>query len=230
MKKRKCILLIDDKDQSDVVSAIKLHLRSEFELDFITIRTAAAELKKDNAEDLDINKLKNEIETKIQNKRIDVALTDFDLESAHINGLDIVQMVHGIRNNVNFFIYSGNWNKVIETVIGKEHQTASTEELVDGINKLIQAHIINCIGRAEYKEDLVKYIKRDSRDSMEHRLSSLLRANGTLKFKSCFPEFNGMTFAEIADAIDNHSDARTEEWIEAVLTQTIAYLVEVNNE
>lgn len=230
MKQKKCILLIDDKDQSDVINAITLQLRSEFELEFIAIRTGAAALKKDDAEDLDADKLRNEIETQIQNKRIDVALTDFDLESEHINGLDIVQMVHGIRNNVGFFIYSGNWDKVIKTVIGKEHQTASTEELVDGINKLIHARIINCIGRTEYKEDLVKYIKRDSRDSMEHRLSALLRANGTLKFKSCFPEFNGKTFTEIADIIDNHSDARSEEWIEAVLAQTIAYLVEVNNE
>ena len=37
-----------------------------------------------------------------------------------------------------------------------------------------------------------------------------------------------MTFNEIADLIDNHADARSDEWIDAVLTQTIAYLVKVN--
>ena len=37
-----------------------------------------------------------------------------------------------------------------------------------------------------------------------------------------------LTFNEIADLIDNQSDARTDEWIEEVLTQTIAYLVTVN--
>ena len=75
MKKKKCILLIDDKDQSGIIDAIKLQLRNEFDLDFIMIRTSAAELKKRDTEDLDPNKLKSEIRTKIQNKSINIALT-----------------------------------------------------------------------------------------------------------------------------------------------------------
>ena len=213
MKKPRCILLIDDRDQEDVSNSIKMQLKSEFDLEFILIRTAAPELKEDNSEDLDLSKLKAIIENKISRKHIDVALTDFDLESKSIDGLGVVRMVHEIRPKVDFFIYSGNWPKVIRTVIGKDHQQASTEELVDGINN---------------KDDLIDYIKKNNGDSIEHRLSTLLRANGDMKFESCFPEFKGMTFNEIADMIDNHSDARSDEWIEAVLTQTIAYLVKVN--
>ena len=228
MKKPRCILLIDDRDQEDVSNSIKMQLKSEFDLEFILIRTAAPELKEDNSEDLDLSKLKAIIENKISRKHIDVALTDFDLESKSIDGLGVVRMVHEIRTKVDFFIYSGNWPKVIRTVIGKDHQQASTEELVDGINNLINDHIINCIGRTDYKDDLIDYIKKNNGDSIEHRLSTLLRANGDMKFESCFPEFKGMTFNEIADMIHNHSDARSDEWIEAVLTQTIAYLVKLN--
>ena len=109
MKDQRCILLIDDKDQSDVTDSIKLQLRNDFDLEFILIRTAASELKKDDEEDLDIDKLKSEIETKIKNKSIYIALTDFDLESNSLNGLGAVRMVHEIRPKVNFLIYSGNW-------------------------------------------------------------------------------------------------------------------------
>ena len=35
---------------------------------------------------------------------------------------------------------------------------------------------------------------------------------------------------EIADIIENNSDARSEEWIDAILSQTIAYLTTVNHE
>jgi hypothetical protein len=63
---------------------------------------------------------------------------------------------------------------------------------------------------------------------MEHRLCVLLRANGDMVFNSCCPELKRKTFNEIAEMIENHSDARSDEWIEAVLTQTIAYLAEVN--
>ena len=228
MKKTKCILLFDDKDQTKIIDSIKLSTRQEFDLDFIFIRTSSAELKKEDSEDLDVAKLKDKIASEIQGKQIDIALTDFGLDCDYLNGLDIVHMVHEFRRNLNFFVYSGNWNKVINSVIGEDYQKASSEQLVEGINQLIHDKIIDCIGRVDYQEDLLKYLRHDSKNSMEHRLCALLRANGDMVFSSCFPEFKGMTFYEIADMIDNHSDARSDEWIEAVLTQTIAYLVKVN--
>lgn len=230
MKEQRCILLIDDKDQSDVANSIKLQLKKDFDLEFILIRTADSKLKKDEEEELDLDKLKARIETRIKNKNVYIALTDFDLESDSINGLGVVRMVHELRPKLNFLIYSGNWDEVIRTVVGKDYKLASIDELVGGINDLIHDNIVNCIGRTDYKADLIEYLKKNKGDSIEHRLSTLLRANGEMKFESCFPEFKGMTFNEIADMIDNHSDARTEEWIETVLAQTIAYLVKVNNE
>lgn len=228
MKQKKCILVIDDKSQSTVIKGIESMLTKDFDLDFITIRTEAAKFKKDDSEDLDVGKLKAEIESKIKEKHIDVALTDFNLECPYFNGLDAVHLVHEIRDRVEFFIYSGDWNKVIGSVIGREYPQASIEELVDGINKLIKAKIINCIDRTDYKDILIEYLKKNKGDSIEHRLSTLLRANGNMVFNSCCPELKGKTFMEIADMIENKSDARSDAWIEAVLIQTIAYLTEVN--
>lgn len=228
MKHKRCILVVDDKPQSAVIKGIKAKTVNDFELDFIPIRTSSDELKKDDSEDLDVNKLRAEIESKIKNKHIDIALTDFDLECPYLTGLDVVHIVQGIRDKMNFFIYSGNWNKVIESVVGQEYKNATIEELVGGINKLVNANIIDCIDRTDYKDVLIEFLKKNTGDTIEHRLSTLLRAHSELQFESCFPEFKGMTFGEIADMIDNHSDARSDEWIEAVLTQTIAYLLKVN--
>ena len=75
---------------------------------------------------------------------------------------------------------------------------------------------------------MISYLKQENNESLEHRLCILLRSNGEMIFKSCYPEFKGKSFNEIADLIDNHSDARSDEWIEAILTQTISYLAEVN--
>ena len=61
MKKAKCILLFDDKDQKNIINNIKLTTQQEFDLDFIFIRTSATELKQDDSEDLDVAKLKNKI-------------------------------------------------------------------------------------------------------------------------------------------------------------------------
>ncbi len=43
MKEHRCILLVDDKDQGDVTESIRIQMRSEFDLEFILIRTAAPE-------------------------------------------------------------------------------------------------------------------------------------------------------------------------------------------
>lgn len=228
MKQKRCILVIDDKSQSTVVKGIGSKMFKDFDLDFILIRTADAKFKKDNSEDLDVEKLKTEIETKIKGKHLDIALSDFDLECPYFTGLDAVHMVHEIRENVSFFIYSGNWNKVIESVVGKDYQSASIEELVKGVNKLIKAQIIDCIDRTDYQETLIEYLKKNKGNTIEHRLAILLRAHGDLQFESGFPKFKSKTFNEIADMIENHSDARTDEWIDTLLTQTITYLVKVN--
>ena len=228
MKQTKCILLFDDRDQNIVLHNIKRSTKNEFDLDYIFIRTSSYELKKENSEEVDINKLKDCIQERIKFRQIDVALTDFDLECSYLNGLDVIHLVHEYNPNINFFIYSGNWNKVIRSVIDADYPKTNYEQLVKGINRLINEKIVNCIDRIDYKDDLIKYLKQNNADSIKQRLIILLRANGHLKFKSCFPEFKNKTFSEIANIIDNGSDARSDEWIEAILTQTIAYLTEVN--
>lgn len=230
MAMKKCILVIDDKSQTAVINGIKAQFGQEFDFDFILIRTSAAELKKDNSEDLDEIKLKEEIKQRIFSKHIDVALTDFDLECNNFTGLNVVHMVREMRPKLKFFIYSGNWNKVITYVVGKEHKNATIEELIEGINKLIKAQIIDCIGRTDYQERLIQYLRIEQNDSVEKRLVKLLRSNENVVFQSCYPEFEGKTLGEIADIIENNSDARSEEWMEAILSQTIAYLTTVNHE
>lgn len=228
MKLQRCILLIDDKDQSEVADSIKMQLRDKYDLEFILIRTAAPEYKKDDSEELDLSKLNNDIKAKIRKKSLHVALTDFDLDSESVNGLDIMHMVHESRPKVEFLIYSGNWNEVIRTVIGNDYQKASIDELVGGIKQFLNYEIVDCINRTDYQNDLIEYLNKNKSDSIEHRLSKLLRANGEMVFESCFPEFKGKTFNDIADMIDDRSDARIDEWIDTVLSQTIAYLVKVN--
>ena len=231
MKQKKCILVVDDKPQTDTINCIKKKLFSEFDLDFIPIRTTDAKLKKDNSEGLDVNKLRIYVEEKIRSKHIDIALTDFDLECGdEFTGLDVIYMVREMRPKLKFFIYSGNWNKVITSVVGKAYNQATIEELVEGINKLIKAQILDCIDRTDYQYRLVEYLRKEQNDSVEQRLIKLLRSNKDLIFQSCYPEFKEKSFGEIANIIENNSDMRSEEWIDAILSQTIAYLTTINHE
>ena len=145
-------------------------------------------------------------------------------------GLDVIYMVREMRPKLKFFIYSGNWNKVITSVVGKAHNQATIEELIEGINKLIKAQILDCIDRTDYQYRLVEYLRKEQNDSVDQRLIKLLRSNKDLIFQSCYPEFKEKSFGEIADIIEDNSDMRSEEWIDAILSQTIAYLTTINHE
>lgn len=231
MKQKKCILVVDDKPQKAIINSIKSQLYNDFDLEFIPIRTSDAKFKKDDSEDLDVNKLNIYVKEEIKSKHIDIALTDFDLECGdEFTGLDVIYMVREMRPKLKFFIYSGNWNKVITSVVGKAHNQATIEELVEGINKLIKAQILDCIDRTDYQYRLVEYLRKEQNDSVEQRLIKLLRSNKDLIFQSCYPEFKEKSFGEIADIIENNSDMRSEEWIDAILSQTIAYLTTINHE
>lgn len=230
MKTSKCILLVDDKDQSAVTESIKYAVASKFDLEFLFIRTARPDLKKENSEDVDPDKVEQEIARQIADKSVDFALTDFNLNSHELDGLDVISMTHKYRRNLKFLVYSGNWDKVIRKVISDNYREANTDDIVNGINSLIHDHIVDCIGREDYKDELIKFLNNDSYVSMEQRLVRLLRANKERTFLSCYPEFKGKTFGEIADLIENGSDSRSDEWVEAILSQTLAYLVSVNNE
>ena len=231
MKQKKCILVVDDKPQKAIINSIKSQLYNDFDLEFIPIRTSDAKFKKDDSEDLDVNKLNIYVKEEIKSKHIDIALTDFDLECGdEFTGLDVMYMVREMRPKLKFFIYSGNWNKVITSVVGKAYNQATIEELVEGINKLIKAQILDCIDRTDYQYRLVEYLRKEQNDSVEQRLIKLLRSNKNLIFQSCYPEFKEKSFGEIADIIENNSDMRSEEWIDAILSQTIAYLTTINHE
>ena len=231
MKQKKCILVVDDKPQKAIINSIKSQLYNDFDLEFIPIRTSEAKFKKDDSEDLDVNKLNIYVKEEIKSKHIDIALTDFDLECGdEFTGLDVMYMVREMRPKLKFFIYSGNWNKVITSVVGKAYNQATIEELVEGINKLIKAQILDCIDRTDYQYRLVEYLRKEQNDSVEQRLIKLLRSNKNLIFQSCYPEFKEKSFGEIADIIENNSDMRSEEWIDAILSQTIAYLTTINYE
>lgn len=231
MKQKKCILVVDDKPQKAIINSIKSQLYNDFDLEFIPIRTSDAKFKKDDSEDLDVNKLNIYVKEEIKSKHIDIALTDFDLECGdEFTGLDVIYMVREMRPKLKFFIYSGNWNKVITSVVGKAHNQATIEELVEGINKLIKAQILDCIDRTDYQYRLVAYLRKEQNDSVDQRLIKLLRSNKDLIFQSCYPEFKEKSFGEIADIIEDNSDMRSEEWIDAILSQTIAYLTTINHE
>lgn len=229
MKLIKRILVIDDKDQENILEVIHARLDKDFDLHTVGIRTSKPEYRKTGTNKLDIEKLEQEIDAAYESECwFELVLTDFDLnEEGYVDGLDVVEYIKSGRPAAPIMMYSGNFSKAIRKVVNKEG-TLTDEEVVKAVTKLVDYNIIQFIERTEYKEEAIKYLKGDKEISLRGEFLLLLKEHKDLVFNSCYPDFKGKTFEEIAKMIETHLDARSEEWLSALIKQTIAYLVQIN--
>ena len=65
--------------------------------------------------------------------------------------------------------------------------------------------------------------------SITDELIKLLYEHGDMTFNSCCPKYKGKKFSEIAIELERGNNSYTDEWVMAMIHQTIAYLVEVNS-
>ena len=102
-------LIVDDKDQQHTFKAqIQDILKKEgHNVEIIFINTTSPELLNEE-QNIDKDKLKACIKSKIEGKHIDVVASDFDLSDDVVNGLDVIEIIRSIREKVPIILYSGN--------------------------------------------------------------------------------------------------------------------------
>lgn len=114
MNKKVTILIVDDKSQDVNIRALKFQLKRTCDLEVMTICTTDESLRKEDSDHLDKDKLFRKVDECLHNKRIDWALTDFDLAETYIDGLDVAEYLTGKRKSIPIIMYSGNINSVVK--------------------------------------------------------------------------------------------------------------------
>ena len=114
MNKKVTILIIDDKSQDVNIRALKSQLKRTCDLEVLSICTTNESLRLDDSDHLDKNKLLGKIDECILNRRIDWALTDFDLAETYVDGLDVAEYLAQKRKSIPIIMYSGNITSVIK--------------------------------------------------------------------------------------------------------------------
>ena len=230
MKVEKRILIIDDRSQDAPIRELKQKVKPEFELVCEEIVTKRHALRKANSNDLDFEKLKAKINEVFDRYRwFDLILTDFDLEDpGNIDGLDVVDYIRSCRKKTKIIMYSANLSKVVKKVVHSDEGTLSEQQIVEAIIKLIDYQINDYVDRISYVEKTISFLKKNKEFSTQDEFLKLLYEHKDMTFNSCFPDFAGKKFGEIADIIDKKADARSNDWLLALIKQTMAYLTKVN--
>lgn len=227
-KKTKTILVIDDESQQPIESNIRSVLKAEFELHFINV-DALQDSVLDNNLNVDQQKLLHLIQNELSNNCVDLILTDYDLgNSCPITGLNVIEFIRSFRSSIPIFLYSVVQKDLIKEVVGDDLNGISAEQIINSVNVLMDLQIAKICSRPSYPEEVIKYLRNDSWVNPRSILVSILRTNQARVFNSCCPPLAGKTFAEVATILEEKNNGLATEWMQAIMEQIAAYLVEIN--
>jgi len=181
-------------------------------------------------EKIDLGKLKNHIEEKIKCKKIDVVACDYELSSKEVNGIDVIKKVRELRSKVKIFLYSGKYDKIIGDILKefKSDDPKTIKTCIHAIKTIYNSNIEEFIERNDYPSR-IKGILLNECNSIDDIFLQKILEHSNLKFKSCYPKFEGKTLLEIAEEIDKNS-IHGQQFLSELVELTVAHLIEINNE
>lgn len=231
MKLKKAILVIDDKDQTREIEYIQEELNDRFEITSAGLWTAQPQFRKEGENYPDIDKLKCEIKSLYDNyHHFDLVLSDFDLNAKGIvDGIDLIEYIKDLKPKAKILMYSGNYTDAVRKLIQNPTNQLTELQVAEAVSKFISYKLVDCTDRTSYRDRTIAYFKENKEMSITDELIKLLYEHGDMTFNSCCPKYKGKKFSEIAIELERGNNSYTDEWVMAMIHQTIAYLVEVNS-
>ena len=231
MKLKKTILVIDDKDQAREIENIQEELNDRFEITYFGIWTAQPQFRKDGSNDPDIEKIRSAIKTYYDRyHHFDLILSDFDLNAkGTVDGIDLIEYIKDLKPKAKILMYSGNYTDAVRKLIQNPTNQLTELQVAEAVSRFISYKLVDCTDRTSYRDRTIAYFKENKEMSITDELIKLLYEHGDMTFNSCCPKYKGKKFSEIAIELERGNNSYTDEWVMAMIHQTIAYLVEVNS-
>lgn len=231
MKLKKTILVIDDKDQAREMENIQEELNDRFEITYFGIWTAQPQFRKDGSNDPDIDKIRSAIKTYYDRyHHFDLILSDFDLNAkGTVDGIDLIEYIKDLKPKAKILMYSGNYTDAVRKLIQNPTNQLTELQVAEAVSRFISYKLVDCTDRTSYRDRTIAYFKENKEMSITDELIKLLYEHGDMTFNSCCPKYKGKKFSEIAIELERGNNSYTDEWVMAMIHQTIAYLVEVNS-
>jgi hypothetical protein len=224
----KTILVIDDEPQTPIEQNIQSALKAEFNVQFVNVDASSSSVLNENL-DVDAEKLKLLIAQTIEHISFDLVLVDYNLgENCPFSGLVPLKYLYELRPSTPRFLYSAIQKDVIKEVVGNDLNNTTPENIINGINQLMDMKIAKICSRPAYPQEVIKYLRQNKEANPRSILIAILRENRDRIFNSCCPPLKGKTFGEVADILDDVSNGLGNEWMMAIMEQIAAYLAEVN--
>ncbi|NVO09136.1 MAG: hypothetical protein HXX16_04155 [Bacteroidales bacterium] len=231
MIEKTCLIVDDEAAYQKRVfeTSVANNLRPKgINVNLILVDTTDKDLQTD--EKIDLKKIKLYIEDKIKNLKLDVVACDYELSSRDVNGIDVIREIRALRPKTKIFLYSGKYEKVIGDIV-KEIQKGDQQSINSGIQaikNIYSSRIEEFLERNDYSTRLVGVLQNNN-DSIDDIFIKKIREYSELRFKSCYPIFEGKTLGEITEEIEKETHS-SQKFLEELVEQTVAYLIKTNQD
>lgn len=221
---KKCIIF-DNEDQSDSIEKLIRDGKNRgfiIECEQFNVGSPGLTEVLTNGE-IDITKVIEEYKKKFRGQTFQLAAFDWQLDDDNIDGIELIrQLTHNkILKNTPKIIFSGLLNDILGKIL-KSVDSKNQEKLTT----LVNSDIRGFFKREKYDDDILNFLSTNE-EHVDLIIEEELKKFPELVFKNIFSnkKFNGKTFLEIADFIENHDSMRND-FKKEIIQQVISYLTE----
>lgn len=225
----KHILFIDDEDISQTIEKLRTVLKKQG----ITLVEEFFQIKQefrtqdpnDNGQtSLDFNSIKEELKSKVMNKRFDYVACDFNFKDEGLNGFKLIKWLKNVAKNEKYKIRGARFSLFSSELEKSIKQTFSEEDVAD----LIRLKLEDFYDRARISEDFGQSIINSTDEvDLKEELILHLDKHKDMTFQSGYPKFKGKTLNEILEEIqsDSHHGIGFQR---ALIEHCVAHMISLN--
>lgn len=235
-------LVIDDDNQEEYFKTELQNVLRKIHIELIPIFVKPTNhlfMKGDNS-GYDKAKIEKHCIQAIKNCNCSVIVSDYQIVTKKdgFTGLDILNTISTEFPYTFKVLYSGGQiknaiNRMISSLteqIPSNEEKMSESQVYDAINLLKKMGCINELIRGKgYAETVIKYMRSSPLGLQQSFLSLMKDEYADMQFKSCYPTFKGKTLSEIGEHIEKRT-TQGEDFQQALIEQTIAYLIDINKD
>jgi len=157
MNPTKRILVIDDVSQRNLLEKIQMEVKNQMVLEWGQIEVLDAEYTDEEAK-LVPEKVYEALGEALRGHQYNLIMVDYDYGQKEIDGLDVIKYIREKRPKVDIYLYSAVQKDVIRKVVGDNLQVASTDEIVSGINDLMNYRIGKMVTRPSAEAEVIRVL------------------------------------------------------------------------
>lgn len=219
---KRCIIF-DDNDQSDEIEKlIRVGKNKGVEIECHQFNVGSPEFTEflTNGE-IALEKVISEYRKKFRGVTFHLAVFDWNLEDPNINGIELIRQLTSERvlHKTPKIVISAKLGIILNDIV-----RAKESIRIKQLSSLVNSDIRGYFEREKYENDIINFFLKDE-ETLDLILEEELRKFPDFIFENSFvnKHFNGKTFSEIAEFIENDDSIRNE-FKKEIIQQVIAYL------